>query len=262
MPIFFQQDIDEDTKLGIWKIEEQEEFFLQKVIPQRNVSHPHKKLQHLAGRYLLKYLFPEFPVELIRIADTRKPFLEDEAFHFSISHCSDYAAAIVSRKSRVGVDAEVISQKIERIGKKFVSDGERKIFAGKWKDSSKEVVSCHTFQQAESLTEQSYPDLSQEFPSGRDRTSTAVISDRVGHTSSADGTDSTWLTLVWSCKEAVFKWYGWGGVDFKEHMQIIEMTMNQANMYNSIMQFRKNEELFLPLHSVLFGNLCLSYVVT
>lgn len=43
MPIFFQQDIDVDTRLAIWKIEEEESFFLQSVMPQRNVSHPHKK---------------------------------------------------------------------------------------------------------------------------------------------------------------------------------------------------------------------------
>src|SRR5438105_382426 len=112
MPIFFQQHINEHTRLGVWKIEEEESFFLEKVVPRRNVTHPRKKLQHLAGRYLLKYLFPEFPLELIRIADTHKPFLEDEAFHFSISHCNDYAAVIVSRENRVGVDVEKVTDKI------------------------------------------------------------------------------------------------------------------------------------------------------
>src|SRR5206468_4883334 len=69
MPIFFQQDLDIDTRLGVWKIEEDEAFFLREVMPQRNVSHPLKKNKHLAGRYLLKYLFPDFPTELIKVAD-------------------------------------------------------------------------------------------------------------------------------------------------------------------------------------------------
>ena len=99
MPIFYQQDIDDSTKLGIWKIEEDEDFFLEQVPLQRDITHPHKRLQHLAGRFLLKYLFPDFPVKLIKIADTKKPFLEDEAYHFSISHCDDYAAAIVRIKA-------------------------------------------------------------------------------------------------------------------------------------------------------------------
>src|SRR5213593_4162170 len=93
MPLFFVKDIDPLTRLGIWKIEEDEAFFRAAVLPQRNVSHPHKKLQHLAGRYLLKVLFPDFPVSLILVADTRKPYLENEAYHFSISHCGDFAAA-------------------------------------------------------------------------------------------------------------------------------------------------------------------------
>ena len=75
MPIFFQQDIDVSTMLGIWKIEENEDYFLKHVPLQRNITHPHKRLQHLSGRYLLRHLYPDFPLSLIRIADTKKPFL-------------------------------------------------------------------------------------------------------------------------------------------------------------------------------------------
>jgi hypothetical protein len=39
------------------------------------VTHPLKRLQHLAGRFLLQFLCPGFPYELIRIADTAKPYL-------------------------------------------------------------------------------------------------------------------------------------------------------------------------------------------
>ncbi|HEY0042427.1 MAG TPA: 4-phosphopantetheinyl transferase, partial [Flavisolibacter sp.] len=124
MPIFFQQDIDESTKLAVWKIEEEEDFFLQHVPLQREITHPHKRLQHLAGRYLLQYLFPDFPINLIKIADTRKPYLENEAYHFSISHCSNYAAAIVSKGKRVGVDIEVPSLKVEKIMHKILHEEE------------------------------------------------------------------------------------------------------------------------------------------
>ena len=128
MPIFFQHQINETTRLGIWKIEETEEFFKGNVPQHRDVTHPHKRLQHLAGRFLLQFLFPDFPYELISIADTRKPFLPDEQFHFSISHCGDYAAAIVSSDKRVGIDIEVPSDKAEKIKHKFLSEEENKIF--------------------------------------------------------------------------------------------------------------------------------------
>jgi phosphopantetheinyl transferase len=128
VPIFFQQQINDTTRLGIWKIEETEEFFKANVPQHRDVTHPHKRLQHLAGRFLLQYLFPAFPYELIKIADTRKPFLPDEQYHFSISHCGDYAAAIVSKDNRVGVDIEIPTEKISKVMYKFLSAKEHEVF--------------------------------------------------------------------------------------------------------------------------------------
>ena len=124
MPLFYQQDINETTRLGVWQITEDESFFLEKVPISRDITHPHKRLQHLAGRYLLQFLYPKFPYDLIRIADTRKPFLEDEAFHFSISHCGNMAAALVSSTVRVGVDVEEATPKINRILHKFLHPSE------------------------------------------------------------------------------------------------------------------------------------------
>src|SRR4029077_6864937 len=163
MPIFFQHSVSETTRLGIWKIEESEDFFKGNVPQHRDVTHPHKRLQHLAGRFLLQYLFPDFPYELIQIADTRKPFLPGEQYHFSISHCGDYAAAIVSRNSRGGVDIEIPVEKILRIRDKFMTGSESGLFGNN---------------------------------------------------------DIERLTICWSAKEAVFKWYGDGGIDFREHIQL------------------------------------------
>lgn len=128
MPVFFQHQINEHTRLGIWKIEETEDFFKENVPQHRDVTHPKKRLQHLAGRFLLRFLFPDFPHHLIEIADTRKPFLRDAQYHFSISHCGDYAAAIVSADKRVGIDIEIPVEKIIRIRDKFLSDDEKTTF--------------------------------------------------------------------------------------------------------------------------------------
>lgn len=124
MPLFFQHQINENTRLGIWKIEESEDYFKGNVPVHRDVTHPHKRLQHLVGRFLLQFLFPDFPYHLIQIADTRKPYLPDEQYHFSISHCGDYAAAIVSKEKRVGIDIEIPVEKIEKIIYKFLSANE------------------------------------------------------------------------------------------------------------------------------------------
>lgn len=177
MALFYQHNINEETKLAIWHIEEPESFFLEKVPLKKDVSHPFKRLQHLAGRYLLPYLFPDFPLEEIRIADTRQPFLASEKFHFSISHCGNYAAAIVSTNSRVGVDIELITPRIERLAPKFLNEGE-----------------VHFFNEDYAMF------LEQWGLRGR------VLQE--------------FLTLIWNAKEAIFKWYGRGELDFRSHMKL------------------------------------------
>lgn len=206
MPIFFQHHIDADTRLAVWKIEEGEGFFLPTVPLQQPIVHPHKRLQHLAGRFLLRYLYPDFPTELIRVADTRKPFLEDEAYHFSISHAGDYAAVIVSKRRRVGVDIEEVSAKTVRVRHKFMTEGEQVLL---------------------SLLEEERA-----------------------------------ATLLWSVKEAVFKWYGAGGMDFRGHMQLKSIDEISTQMFTSQLLFAKGEERLLQLSSRFLGALCLSYVVS
>ena len=226
MPLFYQHNINEFSRIGIWKVEETEDFFLEKVFLQREISHPHKRLQHLAGRYLLQFLFNDFPYELIMIADTRKPFLSNDAYHFSISHCGNFAAAIVSRQSRVGVDIELIKPMIQKIKHKFLSDGELQLL------SSEQAIK-------NDIT----PERNEIQPP---------------HPSSL-----FLLTLCWSGKESMYKWYGNGGVDFKAHMQL-----NKAiNFYSgafilSSYIFSKEEEIPLTVLSKTFGELVMSYVIS
>ena len=124
MPLFYQHTINEDTKLAVWKIEEPENFFLTKAPLQANITHPQKRLQHLAARYLLQYLFPNFPYSQILIAPTHKPFLPNKQYYFSLSHSGNYAAAIVSAKHQVGIDIEIASTKVLKVAHKFLNETE------------------------------------------------------------------------------------------------------------------------------------------
>ena len=140
MPLVYQQNINATTKIGVWHIAEAEDFFLRQVPLQRTITHWHKRLQHLAGRLLLKELYPEFPLGEILIADTKKPFLENEAWHFSISHSGDYAAAMVSKEYRVGVDVEWGNPKIGEIRHKFLEEGEWEVVSGKWEEGNRQLA--------------------------------------------------------------------------------------------------------------------------
>lgn len=129
MPLFFQQNINEETFLGIWSIEEDEDFFLEYASIQRDISHPQKRKQHLAGRYLLNVLSPGFPLAEVKIAETRKPFLPEDLFHFSISHADNYAAAVVSKSERVGVDVEIYTSRVMKVLHKFLTDQEKALLS-------------------------------------------------------------------------------------------------------------------------------------
>ena len=127
MPMVYQQTINEHSKIGIWHITEPELFFAEFINLVQPIAHSHKRLQHLAGRYLLSLLEPAFPMQQIQIAANRKPFLENEDYHFSISHCGNYAAAIISKHTQVGIDIEIPQPKIEKLQYKFLSNEERSL---------------------------------------------------------------------------------------------------------------------------------------
>lgn len=209
MPLFYQHDINHTTRLGIWKIEEPEAFFTAAVPLQRSITHPHKRLQHLAGRYLLKALFPDFPFEEIVIADTKKPYLPYEQYHFSLSHCGDYAAAIVSESDRVGIDIEIASVKVSKIKHKFLNTAELAL-----------------------LNEQPLPGLELEQ-----------------------------LTVLWGAKEAMFKWWGWGSVDFSDHMLLHNVPAQQTGIINGTF-IRSSEQFPLQLHYTIFDPICLVWVAS
>lgn len=120
MPLFYQHNINGSAKLAVWHITESEDFFLEKVTIKKEVMHPHKRLQHLAGRYLLQIIRPDFPLHLIEIDESKKPILSNGKFNFSISHCGDFAAAIVSENKSAGIDVELIKPKIEMIKYRFL----------------------------------------------------------------------------------------------------------------------------------------------
>jgi 4'-phosphopantetheinyl transferase EntD len=221
MPLFYQHNINDDTKIAIWRIDEPESFFLEKVPLKRDVTHPFKRRQHLAGRYLLSFLYPDFPVEEIRIADTRQPFLEGDLFHFSISHCGAFAAAIVSRTCRVGVDIELVTPRITRVAEKFLNEGELSFF------------------------NDDYTFFLEEWG----------LRGRV---------EQEFLTLIWSAKEALFKWYGRGELDFKRHMQLTGNIRIDGDVIKLPFAFEKDEIILLDLDARIFDEqaLTLAWVVS
>jgi phosphopantetheinyl transferase len=207
MPIIYQHQINESTVLGLWHITEPESFFAEVAIAQRDIAHVHKRLQHLAGRYMLAHLQPEFPYSLVDITENNKPFLPGNPVHFSIAHCGDFAAAIVSRDKHVGIDVEVITPRVEKVRDKFLSAAEQ----------------------------------------GYLRTIKSMEHIQL-------------LTLCWCIKEAIYKWYGLGGVDFIRDMVLDKIDFKNHTEGFASCRFLKENPQELTLAYKFIGEACVCWV--
>ncbi len=122
-----------------------------------------KQREWLSSRYLLQSLM-EKNYRLAVIKQTNgKPFLIGSDLHISISHSANFTAAIVAPFS-VGIDIQYITDKIDRIKHKFLSEKEYNHYL--------------------------------------------------------ETNDRRVLHVYWGAKEALFKVYGLGSVDFRKHLYV------------------------------------------
>lgn len=132
MPIFFQHQ-EGDLRLVLWEQQEAESFF-QEQLPVHLLGelpgHPSKRLQFLAGRYLLRLLQPDFPFDRLRVLETGRPCLTDGSMEFSISHAGTMIAAVIHPALPVGIDVESISKRAGRVRRKFLNAEEEKRLLG------------------------------------------------------------------------------------------------------------------------------------
>jgi len=127
MPLFKQWQ-DNDTTISIWKIEEAEDFFYEKAKLKSDKKFLHRRLEYLAGRYLLLQFLPDLSLDQIVISDSGKPHAPGHPAFFSISHSFPYAAAAISFDKETGIDIQIYQEKILRLQHKFLSEKEQLLF--------------------------------------------------------------------------------------------------------------------------------------
>jgi phosphopantetheine--protein transferase-like protein len=161
--------INESTHplIGIWKIEEDEKFFEDKIDFQPKATNPSKRIQQYSSRLILEKLSPGFPLNQIIVDNGGKPKLRNSTVQFNVSHTNEFAAAIVCIEKHVGIDIEKIDKRVCKVMNKFLNTNEL------------EAVSLLDENEKVSM-----------------------------------------LTLYWSIKETVYKWWGRGSVDFADHIRI------------------------------------------
>lgn len=171
MPLVFETQIDADTALGLWKIEESEADLLASLQLKQHewdvintLGGEKRKLHWLSTRVLLRKMLATDDYIDCKIDEHGKPFLVNSDIHISLSHSFDYAAVMIAHGKHVGVDIELIKHKIKTIKHKFLSDAELR---------QKQI-----------------------------------------------GDNLEGLYICWCAKEAIYKWYGKKGLEFRQHIHI------------------------------------------
>ena len=171
MPLIFKENLLKYDIWGIWEIEEEEDWFFKQwqLSPEEN-----QHFNKLKGRKKLEYLSARHLVHLLTGLDHRVPmhtsltgkpcFLWDPTLHLSISHSHQYAAAILSKSCKVGIDIQLIVPQMRKVAKRVFSS-----------------------------TELSFLSTENELEM---------------------------LHILWGIKEAVFKAFGLGGIDFKNQIGV------------------------------------------
>jgi phosphopantetheinyl transferase len=124
MPLVYQQNINEGSRLQVWHIVEEESFFSKVVTARYPISNSEKRLQHLAGCYLLNNILPDLLLNEVKGAANQKPFIASGKYQFSVSHSGNYVAAIADSVFPAGVDIERRSGKPFAIRTKYLSPEE------------------------------------------------------------------------------------------------------------------------------------------
>ena len=170
MPVVFNKNIDDQTILSVWKIEESEELLLAGLQLKQHeldylasLNNGKRMLHWLSTRLLLRTMLNTNEYIDCRMDEHGKPYLVNNPLQISLSHSYDYAAVMIG-KANVGVDIEQIKTKIDRIQYKFLSSPE--LLLPYVKDNIQGLYAC------------------------------------------------------WCAKEAVYKWYGKKGLEFKRDIHI------------------------------------------
>ncbi|MFD0794547.1 4'-phosphopantetheinyl transferase family protein [Mucilaginibacter litoreus] len=149
MAIAYRQQIDDDTEFALWRIKESaEELYKQLQLNEEEKAYTKKLIKSkrylhwLGTRVLLRKMLRTEEYIDCKVDAHGKPYLVSLPYHISLSHSFDYAAVMISKTSPVGIDIELIKEKVERIAGKFLRPEELSFIAPEHKIQQLYVCWC------------------------------------------------------------------------------------------------------------------------
>lgn len=134
MPIILEKKYENNISLAVWQISESHAE-LRAMLPSEiltdaelaAISHPQKQVEFFCSRLVIKYLANSLGIKYLGIKKDEhgKPYLAGSNWQMSITHTSNYVAAVMHPSEALGIDMEKPSEKLRRIEHKFLSETER-----------------------------------------------------------------------------------------------------------------------------------------
>jgi 4'-phosphopantetheinyl transferase len=130
MPLIKTINLDDETQIGIWKIEESIEQFVQRLYLNEeefetlhSFKSDYRKKQWLSYRVLIRTMVQIDTIYKIYYTTSGKPFLIHPPRIISVSHSKSKSAVLVSTNTnrRYGIDIESIDKKILCLKGKFLN---------------------------------------------------------------------------------------------------------------------------------------------
>lgn len=130
MGLHFREEVFADAHLWLWKVEEEETFFLERLslsagdrMLLAKFSAPSRRLEWLAARYLLQLAVGN-DASIAYNADG-KPRLVGAEGHVSISHSHSMVGVLYHPTCSVGLDVERVSGRPTKVIHRFLDDEEQ-----------------------------------------------------------------------------------------------------------------------------------------
>jgi len=129
LPLFRDKTDIDGTRVVIWEVSEQHDFFkegLQLSHGEREfvkTLNNKRQLEWMASRYLMQKVMDIDIEAKLRKDKFGKPYLLQKDVHISISHSHKYSALATSPKI-IGIDIQLQLDKITRIAHKFINEKE------------------------------------------------------------------------------------------------------------------------------------------
>ena len=126
MPLVFQQNINDTSILGVWKIEESLAFF-ESIPTMRTFRHEAREISHRSCRQIIRTLAPDIDLNQLVQDEHGRPVHKTALVDLSFSHTRGWSAALLTKQDRCGVDIEAIGNKALLVQSKFLSAEDKQV---------------------------------------------------------------------------------------------------------------------------------------